>query len=191
MPELNDDLIDDEDTRIYEFCFLYPCTLSQKEESELLKEVEKIIEETGAKQISKDLWGKRGLAYKIKGQTEGNYVVYHYEMEPRAIIEIDTPLRITANVLRHMIVKPPKGYEVTKFSEGFVQWLKERENAVDEKKKEKEDRLAARVAEKAKRQVKRTAAAKKEEDAAPKEKTDSKQISEELDKLISDDDLDI
>ena len=40
------------------------------------------------------------------------------------------------------------------------------------------------------RQVKR-AAAKKEEEVAEKPKTDSKQIADELDKLISDDDLDI
>ena len=190
MPELTED-ITEEDTRVYEFCFLYPCTLSQKEESEFLKEIEKIIEETGAKQVSKDLWGKRGLAYRIKGHDEGNYVVYHYEMKPRAIIDIDTPLRITPNMLRHIVVKPPKGYEVTNFSEGFVQWLKDRENAVDEKKKEKEEKLAKRVAEKAKRQVKRVAAKKEEEVAADKPKTDKKQISDELDKLISDDDLDL
>ena len=190
MPELNE-TITDESTRVYEFCFLYPSTLSQKEENELLKEIEKIIEETGAKQVSKDLWGKRGLAYKIKGHTEGNFVVYYYEMEPKAIIEVDTTLRITPNILRHIVVKPPKGYQVTSFSDEFVKWLKDRENAVDEKKKEKEERLAARVAEKAKRQVKRVAAAKKDEDATPKPKTDKKQISDELDKLISDDDLDI
>lgn len=189
MPELQDQ-ITDEDTRMYEFCFLYPSTLSQKEEADLLKEVEKIIEETGAKQVSKDLWGKRGLAYKIKGHTEGNYVVYHYIMDPKAIIDIDTTLRITPNVLRHIVVKPPKGYEVTKFSERYTEWLQTREEEGDKKKKEKEERLAARVAEKAKRQAKRTAA-KKEEEVSEKPKADKKQISDELDKLISDDDLDI
>ncbi len=189
MPELNETLID-EDTRIYEFCFLYPATLSQKEEGDLLKEIEKIIEETGAKQISKDLWGKRGLAYKIKGHTEGNYVVYHYQMDPSSIIEIDTVLRITPNVLRHIIVKPPKGYEIVKFSEKFEEWLKHREEEGERKKKEKEAKLAKRVADKAKRQVKR-AAAKKDEEATEKPQTDKKQISDELDKLISDDDLDI
>lgn len=189
MPELNED-ITDEDTRIYEFCFLYPSTLSQKEENELLKEIEKIIEETGAKQISKDPWGKRGLAYKIKGHTEGNYIVYYYEMKPKSILEIDTTLRITPNILRHIVVKPPKGYQVTSFSEEFVKWLKDREEEGDRKKKEKEDRLAKRVAEKAKRQVKRVAA-KKDEETVDKPKADKKQISDELDKLISDDDLDI
>src|SRR3989344_6307680 len=100
MPELE---TIETDNRIYEYCVLYPANLSQKEESVLLKEVEHLIEEQGGKQISKDSWGKRGLAYKIKGHTEGNYIVYHYEMDPGKVREIDEALRITPNVLRHMM----------------------------------------------------------------------------------------
>lgn len=188
MPELTET---SEDVRVYEFCVLYPSNLSQKEESTLLKEVESLIEEQGGKQVAKDNWGKRGLAYRIKGNDEGNYVVYHYELEPGNVQEIDESLRITPNLLRHIIVKPPKGYEVIKFSESYDTWLKERETEADRKKKEKEAKLAKKVADKAKRQAKRTAKAAKEESAAEKPETDKKKISEELDKLISDDDLDI
>lgn len=187
MPELTET---SEDVRVYEFCVLYPPNLSQKEESTLLKEVESLIEEQGGKQVSKDNWGKRGLAYTIKGNDEGVYVVYHYEIEPDKIREIDESLRITKNVLRHIVVKPPKGYEIVKYSEAYEKWLKERETEEERKKKEKEAKLAKKVADKAKRQAKRTAQATKEE-ATEKPETDKKKISEELDKLISDDDLDI
>lgn len=189
MPEV--DTLTDEDVRVYEFCVLYPSNLSQKEESTLLSDVEKTIEEQGGKQISKDTWGKRGLAYKIKGHEEGNFVVYHYELAPEAVIEIDESLRILPNVLRHIVVKPPKGYEIVKFSEGYESWLKEREQEGERKQREKEQRLAEKVAEKAKRQAKRVAAKKDDEADKPVQKADKKQISDELDKLISDDDLDI
>ncbi|MCA9370527.1 MAG: 30S ribosomal protein S6 [Candidatus Peregrinibacteria bacterium] len=187
MPELTEI---SEDVRIYEFCVLYPSNLSQKEESTLLKDVETLIEEQGGKQVSKDMWGKRGLAYRIKGNDEGNYVVYHYELDPSKIQELDESLRITKNVLRHMIVKPPKGYEITKFSASYETWLKERETEEDRRKKEKEARLAKQVADKAKRQVKKAAKVASEE-KEEKPEADKKKISEELDKLISDDDLDI
>ncbi|MAE68521.1 30S ribosomal protein S6 [bacterium] len=190
MPVL-DETTTEEDVRTYEFCVLYPSNLSQKEEGDLLKEIEKTIEEQGGKQVSKDAWGKRGLAYKIKGHEEGNFVVYYYELDPTKLQEIDTALRITPNLLRHIIVKPPKGYEITKYSESYETWLKEREGEGERKQKEKEERLAQKVAEKAKRQVKRAAAKKEEEEPAKKSETDTKKISAELDKLISDDDLDI
>tara|TARA_Y100000310_G_scaffold278017_1_gene296206 strand:- start:343 stop:921 length:579 start_codon:yes stop_codon:yes gene_type:complete len=192
MPELTETDVD-ETVRTYEICVLYPSNLQQKEEATLLKDVEGIIEEQGGKLVSKDNWGKRGLAYRIKGSDEGIYVVYYYELDPNTLKEIDTALRITPNLLRHIIVKPPKGYEIIKFSEGYEAWLKDRESVEEKKQKEKEAKLAKSVADKAKRQVKRAAAAKKEElsEETPKPAVDKKQISAELDKLISDDDLDL
>ena len=177
---------------MYEICVLYPSNLSQKDEAALFKGIEEIIDEQGGKQVSKDLWGKRGLAYRIQGHDEGNYVVYYYELEPTGLQEIDTALRILPNLLRHIIVKPPKGYEIVKFSEGYEAWLKERESQEEKKKKEKEARIAKRVADKAKRQIKRAAAKKDETKEEEKKPAASKeQISAELDKLISDDDLDL
>lgn len=191
MPELTETDVD-ETVRTYEICVLYPGNLPQKEEATLLKGVEEIIEEQGGKQVAKDNWGKRGLAYTIKGHDEGNFVVYYYELEPTTLKEIDIALRIMPNLMRHIIVKPPKGYKIIKFSEGYETWLKERESQEEKKKKEKEERIAKRVADKAKRQAKR--AAKKDETKNNEEKkpaADKKQISAELDKLISDDDLDL
>ena len=191
MPELTEI---DEDTRIYEFCVLYPSNLTPKDEENLLKEIEKTIEEQGGKQVSKDAWGKRGLAYRIKGNDEGNFVVYHYLLDPSKLKEIDVTLRIMPNLLRHIVDKPPKGYEVVKYSEKYEQWLKDQANEEVEKEKEKEDRLAKKVAERAKQQAKKTAAAVKKDEKQQKEDkpaVDKKKISEELDKLISDDDLDI
>ena len=43
-----------ENTRIYEFCMLLAYPLSQKEESDLMKEIEKLFEEAGGKQVAKD-----------------------------------------------------------------------------------------------------------------------------------------
>ena len=181
-----------EEGRIYEFCILYPSTLSQKEENDFLKEIEGILEEVGGKQMGKDLWGKRGFAYAIKGQSEGNFVVYYYELDPSKLKEVSTALRITPKLLRHIVVKPPKGYEIVAYSEKFTQWLTEREKEGERKAREREEALAKKVADRAKRTVKRAEVKKKDEEgAAPKQKADAKKISEELDKLISDDSMDL
>ena len=178
-----------EDVRVYEVTVLYPYPLNQKEENDLLKEVDQAFAEVGATLIESDKWGRRGLAYNIKGYDEGNFIVYYYEMDPTKLQELDEALHIMSGVLRHMIVKPPKGYQVVKFSESYNTWLKERETESDKKEREKEEKIKKQVAERAKRQVKRAGEKKmeaKKEEVAPVEEG---QISEQLDKIISDDEL--
>ncbi len=179
-----------EDTRIYECAILYPYPISQKEEQEVLKEVEHVFKDAGALQVAKDLWGRRGLAYQIKGYTEGCFAIYHYDMDPTKIREIDEALRIVPGVLRHLIIKPPKGYEVVNFSEKYEQWLKEREEAEELREEEKEKELTRRITQKAKHQVKR-AEEKKVPPTKEKKALEGNKITEEIEKLISDDELNL
>jgi small subunit ribosomal protein S6 len=80
-----------------------------------------------------DVWGMRDIAYTIKKHDRGFYAVYDFVMDPSLLNELDTNLRLEANVLRHMIVKLPFGYE----SKTLAQ--------IEEvRKAEEEERLAAR-----------------------------------------------
>jgi len=179
-----------EDVRVYEVAVLYPSVLHQKEEQQTLKEVETLFAEAGAKLMEKDAWSRRGLAYSIRGHKEGNFVMYYFEMDPAKLKEVDEALRIIPHILRHLIVKPPKGYQVIKFSAEYDQWLKTRETDAQKKDREKEEALQRQVADKAKRQARRATEKKKEivEESSPIEED---KLTEELEKLISDDELDI
>lgn len=174
--------------RIYEIAVLLPYPMAQKEEHQAIKEIETIFKEAGAREVSKDVWGQRGLAYDIKGHSEGNFIVYHQEIEPGKIREIDTALRIVPGVLRHIVVTPPKGYRIVKYSESYEVWLKERESASEKTKREREEDIQKRIADKAKRQVKREKTAKAE---APAEAVNKEELGKKLDKLISDDSIEI
>jgi len=177
--------------RLYECAILYAFPLSQKEEQDIQRGVERVFEDGKAKQVAKDIWGRRGLAYPIRGHAEGSFVIYHYEMDPSSVAEIDEALRLSPGVLRHLLIKPPKHYEVVRYSEQFDTWIKERKEHEEHKVSDEEENLKRKVAEKAKRQVAR---AKKEqvktaeETSAPLEKA---KLAEELEKLISDDELNL
>jgi small subunit ribosomal protein S6 len=177
------------DTRLYECVVLYPHPFGEKEERDLLKNVEALFTDAGALLVSKDLWGRRGLAYTIGEYDEGRFVVYHWMLDPAKLKEIDRALRIEKGVLRHMIVKPPKKYQIVKYSEKYEQWLKQRGEEQHIAAQVEEEKVRERVAERAKRQLARTSERKKEkEPAAPMEK---KELTQEIDKLISDDSLDL
>lgn len=172
-----------EDVRVYETCILYPHPLTQKEESTLFKDVEAVFEELGAKELSRDNWGRRGLAYTIKGYDQGVYLVLYHEMEPKNLDELDANLKLVPNVLRHMIIKPPKGYQIVDYSKQFAEWQQEQVAEAEKKKKEKEDRLKKRMLKKQKPSSKKT---KKEE---VNEEADSEKISADIDSLLDSDDL--
>lgn len=181
-----------EDTRIYEIALLYPYPMVQKEESQLLKDIARLLEEAGAKEVSRDVWGRRGLAYPIKGSTEATVLILYVDMEPGKLKEFDQQLKILKGMLRHLIVKPPKHYQMVSYAKAFTEWQAFKATAGERAAREKEEQLKQKVLEKAKRQTKRTetrtATKKADAPAAPMK---GEALDAQLDKLISDDDLNL
>ncbi len=174
-----------EDVRVYEIAVMYQPDLDQKAEKELITAVEGHFAEAKAKQLFKDPWTKRGLAFKIGGYMEAKFVIYYYEADPASIREIDNALRLEKGVLRHLILIPPKGYEAVSFEERYQEWLKNRETVTEVRDRKKEEKLQKSVATQAKRKTE-AARTKPKEVSAPMEK---EKLDATLDKLISDEDL--
>jgi small subunit ribosomal protein S6 len=178
----------DEDARLYEFCVLYPYPMTQKEEATLLKEIDGIFAEAGAIMVSKDAWGRRGLAYPIGGYNEGTYIIYYVEMDPAKVTEVDQALKITKGLLRHLVVKPPKNYEIVSYAKRYEEWLEHRHVEEQERENEKAKKLEERVVEKAKRDAKRSDVVRKK---PVEKKAAAGDVDQQLDKILSSDNLDI
>jgi len=67
--------------------------------------VKATIEKIGGAIDKEDEWGKRALAYEVKHQTEGYYVVIDFQAEPAEIKELDRVIKIHEEIIRHIIVK--------------------------------------------------------------------------------------
>jgi small subunit ribosomal protein S6 len=50
-------------------------------------------------------WGKRKLAYPIKHFGEGNYVLFKFRMKPAYSRELESSLRISEDIMRHLLVR--------------------------------------------------------------------------------------
>jgi len=53
-------------------------------------------------------WGKRNLAYPIKRSVAGNYVLVKFNLKPGGCTELETMLKISDQVLRHLLIKLEK-----------------------------------------------------------------------------------
>lgn len=91
--------------RKYEIMYILRADLEEAARKEAMDKLAAILTDNGAK-IEKidESMGLRELAYPIKDQTKGYYVVLKVSMDNVAINEFNRLVRINPNVLRHLIV---------------------------------------------------------------------------------------
>lgn len=70
-----------------------------------LNVVRKLVTDNGGKIVSEEAWGKKRLAYKIKGQDFAVYQYMEVELPADAPLKISNVLNITDSVLRYLLVK--------------------------------------------------------------------------------------
>ena len=52
--------------------------------------------------------GKKRLAYEIKKQREGYYVLFNFEADPSSISELERNYRISDEIMKFIVVKKEK-----------------------------------------------------------------------------------
>ena len=70
-----------------------------------LQRLEQAITSRGGEVVETNNWGRRRLAYPIKRNMEGNYVVSQIKLEPTQVPSLESNLRIWEDVLRHLIIR--------------------------------------------------------------------------------------
>ncbi len=71
----------------------------------VVSKFEDLITANGGTVEKTDRWGKKRLAYEIQKLQEGIYVLVTFTAEPAAVKELDRVMKITDEVIRHMIVR--------------------------------------------------------------------------------------
>ncbi|MDQ3911066.1 MAG: 30S ribosomal protein S6 [Actinomycetota bacterium] len=69
-----------------------------------------IIERTGGEVSEVSNWGRRKLAYEIEHRADGFYYLMEFKAGERTLTELRRILRVSDDVLRHMVVKLPPAY---------------------------------------------------------------------------------
>jgi small subunit ribosomal protein S6 len=76
---------------------------------EVIQAAVKLVQDTitriGGTVVKVDEWGRRHLAYEVKHQNEGYYVIVDFEADPAQITELDRIIKIHEEIIRHIIVK--------------------------------------------------------------------------------------
>ena len=94
--------------RDYEVLYIVRADLDDDKVQDAVKRVNTLIERSGGTSERTNLWGKRKLAYEVKHQKEGSYVLQDFQLDPTRVPELEAGLKITEEVLRHLVVRKPE-----------------------------------------------------------------------------------
>jgi small subunit ribosomal protein S6 len=90
---------------LYEHLLIARQDISAQQVDALATHLKTIVEGEGGKIEKQEYWGLRGLAYRIKKNRKGHYVLLNINAPAGAVIELERQLKINEDVLRYITVK--------------------------------------------------------------------------------------
>ena len=91
--------------RTYEILFIAEPELGEPELDALVATVQGFVEKEGGTVQRVEKWGKKRLAYVVKKQREGNYVLMVADGGAAMVKEVERRMRVTDGVLRFITVR--------------------------------------------------------------------------------------
>jgi small subunit ribosomal protein S6 len=90
--------------REYEMVVILHPDLDENALNDLIKRITGWITDDGGEITKTDLWGKRELAYPIRKQNQGQYVLMNTKMDPKLGATLERNLGYLEPVMRFLIV---------------------------------------------------------------------------------------
>jgi small subunit ribosomal protein S6 len=89
----------------YENVFIARQDISATQADTLAETFSNVITEQGGKVTKKENWGLRNIAYRIKKNRKGHYVLLNIDAPPAAVQEMERQMRISEDVLRYLTTR--------------------------------------------------------------------------------------
>lgn len=89
----------------YENVFIARQDVSAVQVGGLIENFEKIITNAGGSIAKRENWGLRTMAYKIKKNRKGHYVLLNIDAPAPALHEMERQMRINEDILRYMTIR--------------------------------------------------------------------------------------
>jgi len=127
--------------RLYETIFIINPDSDNAVFEQTINTVRNLIESNGYEVRRMDPWGRRRLAYEVKGHKEGYYVLIVFESEPNFVEALQRHYRITEPIIKYMVVefKGDPTQPLPKLAEVVEEVEAEEEESEDEQEDEDEE----------------------------------------------------
>src|SRR5580698_7212704 len=89
----------------YENVFIARQDISTAQVEALTETFANLVAENGGKVEKREYWGLRNLAYRMKKNRKGHYVLFNLEAPAAAVSELERNMRINEDVLRYLTIR--------------------------------------------------------------------------------------
>jgi small subunit ribosomal protein S6 len=89
----------------YELVLIISPEVADEDMPNVITKLSELIKKTDGSVDEVNQWGRKKLTYPIKRCAEGNYVLAKLKLKPASTKELDANLRLSGEVLRHLLVK--------------------------------------------------------------------------------------
>ena len=89
----------------YELVVIVNPSIADDDVANTVEKVKTFVTGRGGVIAEANQWGRKRLAYPIKKCTEGNYVLIKFNLDPKLTTELETSLKLSDDIVRHMLVK--------------------------------------------------------------------------------------
>jgi small subunit ribosomal protein S6 len=87
---------------LYETVFIARQDLTAEDVDTLTTKLSKIITDGKGKVVSKEYWGLRNLAYKVKKNSRGHYILLNIDAEYPVVAELNRVMGFNEDIIRNM-----------------------------------------------------------------------------------------
>lgn len=89
----------------YESVLIARQDLGQSQVNSIVSDLSNVIAQNGGEVVRADNWGLKNLAYRVKKNRKGHYVVLNISAPAAAVAEYERQMRFNEDIIRYMTIK--------------------------------------------------------------------------------------
>ena len=90
---------------LYESIFIARQDISGAQVDALADTLTQLVNDNGGEIKKREYWGLRNLAYRMRKNRKGHYVLFNIDAPPAAIAELERTMRINEDVIRYLTIR--------------------------------------------------------------------------------------
>jgi small subunit ribosomal protein S6 len=92
----------------YESVFIARQDISSSNVEELAGQLRQLVQDNGGQVTKTEQWGLKNLAYRIRKNRKGHYVMFNLDAPPAAVHELERTMRYNEDIIRYLTVRVEK-----------------------------------------------------------------------------------
>lgn len=89
----------------YEHVFVARQDVTSAQVDQIADQIDSVIQEAGGRVAVREYWGLRNLAYRMRKNRKGHYIMLRLEAPAPAVVEFERQLRLNEDVIRILTVR--------------------------------------------------------------------------------------